>query len=444
GHWAHVRPWGWTWVDDAPWGLAPFHYGRWVYHRNTWCWTPGTRVARPVYAPALVGWVGGARGSVSVGIGVGPAVGWFPLGPREVYVPSYRVSSRYARNLNITNVNATIITNVFRNPQGPREFENRRHPRAITVVPASVMAERRPVGPAAAQYRQAPWVRDIASDRGRAPALLAPQIATPPTPARSADTRGVRPPPGARPDARERAPGLAERPGTSPRDRNDANRERERGRDGRPQPGRDRDREPERGGFTPGQRPPGLPQQPNVVESTRPAEANRGAPGFGRPAPAVVPTAPPAAPIAPVANPPTAVQPPVPIRQPFEPGRRFGNRDPRDQRDPSETPGANPRAPVAPVMPPAVQPASPPVVVPPPAPPQERPTMRALPVQRGDERGDGRGDGRRGDERRMDDRRPQRPEMPQVPPPQPQVMQAPRVERPAPPPRPVDVPRPAA
>ena len=23
-------PWGWTWVDDAPWGFAPFHYGRWV------------------------------------------------------------------------------------------------------------------------------------------------------------------------------------------------------------------------------------------------------------------------------------------------------------------------------------------------------------------------------------------------------------------------------
>ena len=42
GHWAWVRPWGWTWVDDAPWGFAPFHYGRWVYHRNTWCWAPGT------------------------------------------------------------------------------------------------------------------------------------------------------------------------------------------------------------------------------------------------------------------------------------------------------------------------------------------------------------------------------------------------------------------
>src|SRR5439155_1303456 len=27
GHWAWVEPWGWTWIDDAPWGFAPFHYG---------------------------------------------------------------------------------------------------------------------------------------------------------------------------------------------------------------------------------------------------------------------------------------------------------------------------------------------------------------------------------------------------------------------------------
>ncbi|HZE91976.1 MAG TPA: DUF6600 domain-containing protein, partial [Rhizobacter sp.] len=61
GHWAWVGPWGWTWIDDAPWGFAPFHYGRWVYYRSAWCWTPGRYVARPVYAPALVAWVGGPR-----------------------------------------------------------------------------------------------------------------------------------------------------------------------------------------------------------------------------------------------------------------------------------------------------------------------------------------------------------------------------------------------
>src|SRR6185437_7219600 len=31
GHWAWIDPWGWTWVDDEPWGFAPFHYGRWAY-----------------------------------------------------------------------------------------------------------------------------------------------------------------------------------------------------------------------------------------------------------------------------------------------------------------------------------------------------------------------------------------------------------------------------
>ena len=30
GRWAWVSPWGWNWIDDAPWGYAPFHYGRWV------------------------------------------------------------------------------------------------------------------------------------------------------------------------------------------------------------------------------------------------------------------------------------------------------------------------------------------------------------------------------------------------------------------------------
>lgn len=53
GRWVWVEPWGWTWVDDAPWGFAPFHYGRWVRVRGVWVWVPGTIARRPVYAPAL-------------------------------------------------------------------------------------------------------------------------------------------------------------------------------------------------------------------------------------------------------------------------------------------------------------------------------------------------------------------------------------------------------
>jgi uncharacterized protein DUF6600/FecR-like protein len=116
GHWAWVDPWGWTWIDDAPWGFAPFHYGRWVYVDGGWGWVPGRVVAeRPVYAPALVAFVGGAHWSVSltVGGGGGGGVAWFPLAPEEPYVPAYHVSNTYVRNVNVTNVtNVTNITNV--------------------------------------------------------------------------------------------------------------------------------------------------------------------------------------------------------------------------------------------------------------------------------------------------------------------------------------------
>lgn len=38
GHWTSVAPWGWTWIDDQPWGFAPFHFGRWVYIDDHWGW----------------------------------------------------------------------------------------------------------------------------------------------------------------------------------------------------------------------------------------------------------------------------------------------------------------------------------------------------------------------------------------------------------------------
>lgn len=103
GRWAWSRHWGWTWVDDAPWGYAPFHYGRWVSYGGRWGWAPGVYVARPVYAPALVGWVGGVSVSVggSYGYGNRPHYGWYPLGPREVYRPPYRHSPAHQHRINI-------------------------------------------------------------------------------------------------------------------------------------------------------------------------------------------------------------------------------------------------------------------------------------------------------------------------------------------------------
>ncbi len=126
GHWAYIAPWGWTWVDDAPWGFAPFHYGRWVFVAGAWGWVPapprvvGVAYVRPVYAPALVAWVGGPHFAVGVGFAgggfaAGVNVGWFPLGPREVFVPSYAVSRAYVSRVNISNttVNETVVNNYY-------------------------------------------------------------------------------------------------------------------------------------------------------------------------------------------------------------------------------------------------------------------------------------------------------------------------------------------
>jgi len=112
GHWVFVGPWGWTWVEDEPWGFAPFHYGRWAAVNGGWFWVPGPVVVRPVWAPALVAFVGGGPGfRFSAGVGVG----WFPLAPGEVYLPGYHVSRAYVNNVNITNtsVNITKVTNVY-------------------------------------------------------------------------------------------------------------------------------------------------------------------------------------------------------------------------------------------------------------------------------------------------------------------------------------------
>src|SRR5271156_5277319 len=103
GHWAWIAPWGWTWVDDASWGFAPFHYGRWCQIGGGWAWIPGPVAVHPVYAPALVAFVGGGGGFRSSGFSGGVGVAWFPLGPGEVFVPGYHVSRAYVNQVNVTN-----------------------------------------------------------------------------------------------------------------------------------------------------------------------------------------------------------------------------------------------------------------------------------------------------------------------------------------------------
>lgn len=144
GHWAWIAPWGWTWIDDAPWGYAPFHYGRWVFVAGTWAWVPGPIGPRPVYAPAMVAFVGGG------GFGVG-MVGWFPLGPREVFVPSYGVSAMYMTRVNMTNsvVTEVAIRGVYAGGSADVVYANRAVPGAIVAVRGDAMAGGRPIGPIA-------------------------------------------------------------------------------------------------------------------------------------------------------------------------------------------------------------------------------------------------------------------------------------------------------
>ena len=141
GRWVWQDPWGWTWVDYAPWGWAPSHHGRWVYVQDAWAWAPGPIVARPVYAPATVGFLGisvNAPG-VSVSVGIGPSVGWVPLGWGEPLVPWWggfggarrghawwggwggpRIVNNQVINNNVTNINVTNIN--YANIDRPRGF----------------------------------------------------------------------------------------------------------------------------------------------------------------------------------------------------------------------------------------------------------------------------------------------------------------------------------
>ena len=152
GHWAYVTPWGWTWVEDEPWGFAPFHYGRWAEVGGGWCWVPGPMVVRPVYAPALVVFVGGPRFGMSLSFGGGGGgVAWFPLGPREVYVPPYRTSDRYVQRVNVTNttVNVVNVTNVYNNVGGGRvRYMHQNNAEAVSAVSHDTFVNARPVAAA--------------------------------------------------------------------------------------------------------------------------------------------------------------------------------------------------------------------------------------------------------------------------------------------------------
>lgn len=130
GHWRWIPPYGWTWVNDEPWGYATYHHGRWVYDDNDWVWTPygHYRTARNWWRPALV-----------VVTYAGSLICWYPL-PYDYGYYNYNsvyVDRRRYNTTVINNNNTTVIVNPAPTPV-PANDKHRRVLNGVaieTVVP---------------------------------------------------------------------------------------------------------------------------------------------------------------------------------------------------------------------------------------------------------------------------------------------------------------------
>ena len=198
GHWSWVDPWGWTWIDDAPWGFAPFHYGRWATIGGRWGWIPGPVNVRPVYAPALVAFIGGDNFQFSISTGSTAGIGWFPLAPGEVYRPAYVASRDYVRNVNVSNtvVNTTVINNIYNQTNVTQvNYRNAQVGNAVTAVPATVFAQSQNVNRAAVAVSRDVVVRSrvtpVAAVAPAAAGMMGGAPATDRRPPREAQQRAV-------------------------------------------------------------------------------------------------------------------------------------------------------------------------------------------------------------------------------------------------------------
>ena len=359
GHWAWVSPWGWTWVDDAPWGFAPFHYGRWVSWNGRWGWVPGAYVQRPVYAPALVAWVGGGGVAVSVRIG-GPTVGWVPLAPREVYRPQYRSTPVYVERVNPTPPYRWHHP-PGQVPAGPVVYGNQGVPNGVTVVPSDVLTRRQPVSRGMVDVPRdrspQPIVNIEAPPRpnfgpGNAPGGPWRRNETERTPGR--DNRVVTPTPTPAPApapismpqptaAVSVSPALEPSPLRAPPSRRDERRE-DRRDDRREEPREAPDSRRQRGQPQPAQalqpaaQAVALPVvQPATQQATRPA-TQPASPRVQPPSPAPQPVpaaAPPRPAPTPAAAPPPAARPAQPEREREHPRERDDERKRRPEAQPS-------------------------------------------------------------------------------------------------------------
>jgi hypothetical protein len=184
GSWISDPVYGWTWVDTAPWGWAPYHYGRWSYVDGYWAWAPGPIIARLVYAPALVAFLGDP--GVVVGA-AGAPVSWVPLGWGEPVVPWWRRGHgpswrgwggpRVVNNVVVTN---TTVVNV----QNITVYRNASVPHAVVAVDRARFGH----GPITARR-----IVHVDGQRLR-PLPGAPEIAATPSSLVPSTTRGIRPP----------------------------------------------------------------------------------------------------------------------------------------------------------------------------------------------------------------------------------------------------------
>ena len=98
-------------------------------------------VMEQVWAPALVGWVGGANWSAGGSPGASSVIAWYPLAPWERYEPWYRTNANY-----LGRINSAVQDRAPRGWQGQGDDWRRlNRDRATTVVQRDAMLDRRPV-----------------------------------------------------------------------------------------------------------------------------------------------------------------------------------------------------------------------------------------------------------------------------------------------------------
>jgi hypothetical protein len=430
GHWAYVQPWGWTWIDEQPWGFAPYHYGRWANRGNRWVWVPPQRDVRPVYAPALVAFVGGTELAVSLGNQSAAPVGWFPLGPREVYVPSYTADREYYRRLNRSaRVEDRILEDRWQRAQRREAFAANReqamiNQRFATVVPTSAFVRSQPVMRSAIQVQPqaiaaapvapvaappAPTASVVNATAAPAPATPQPKAETAPAPQQAAPADSSVPvaktaiadmPTLARPatteksvapgpklvatqpkaatddKARQAVPTLAPRQGAAPPELKGAITPAPTQPAKAGEPSKPRQDTPQ---------PQAAPPVPSPAPQARPADPSR-QPATPVPGPQQAkPGEPPKPQAAPPTPAPQQARPAEPPSRPAAPARQPQQARPEPPKQPQVAPPAQRQQEGRTVEPPRQQAAPPPRPAPPPqqqaAPPQPAPQRQATPPQ---------------------------------------------------------------